>query len=89
MKSPNLSLAWTEAQTKEFLRKVMGAPVRVLEGEEYAQVRTLVALMEPDSIDISNQRSVTETFKIGNSMYQVHSFGDGEDPIIELMLEDK
>jgi len=83
----SLSLDWTEEQAKEFLRKVTGKPIRALEGEEYAQIRTLVALMDPEYVNSSNQRSVTETFKIGNNMYQVHSFSDGEEPIIHLMLE--
>ena len=83
-----MKLNWTEAEAKEFLRKITGAPVKVLEGIEYDQIRTLLALIEPNRIDSSNQRSIVETYNVGGMIYRVHYFSMNEDPRIELMLEE-
>ena len=70
---------------KEFMRKVMGPPKRVLEGDEREHMLTVLRLIEPISSS-NNQRSFTEEYEHAGKMYDVHYF-EGE-TVVEEYLED-
>ena len=74
----------TPEQAQTLLRKVMGPPMRTLEGKEREQVLLLLAMMEPYSSS-NNQHSWTNYYKIGETEYHVTSFPN-EDDIVDLML---
>lgn len=86
MKSP---ADWSKEEAEDFLRKVVGEPVKILEGKEYEHVRTMLALMEPANVDISSQRAVIEIYEIGNDTYRVTHFSMNEDPEIELISKEE
>jgi hypothetical protein len=70
---------------KEFMRKVMGPPKRVLEGDEREHMLTVLRLIEPISSS-NNQRSFTEEYEHAGKRYDVHYF-EGE-TVVEEYLED-
>ena len=77
----------TDAERKEFLRKVMGPPKKTLEGKEKEQILLLLAMMEPFE-QSNNQHSWTDCYKIGETVYQVTTFPEDDDPIVDEMLKE-
>lgn len=71
---------------KEFMRKVMGPPKRVLEGDEREHMLTVLRLIEPIR-STNNQRSFTDEYVHAGKMYDVHYF-EGE-TVVEEYLEDE
>ena len=69
---------------KAFMRKVMGPPMKTLEGKEKEQAILLLALIEPFNAT-NNQHSYTEYYMVGETEYHVTSF-PGEDVIVDKML---
>lgn len=64
------------------LKKVMGAPRRELEGEEYDHVWLMLQFLEP--VDSSNnQHVITEVYHQGEKIFHVHYSTLNEPPIIE------
>ena len=78
----------TPDEAKKFLRKVMGPPRRTLEGQERENVWLMIMLQDEPDESSNNQHSITEVYKINQREYRVHYF-DGEDPIIEEVLNDE
>ena len=72
---------------KKFLRAVMGAPRRTLEGKEKNDIILLLALIEPFE-QSNNQHSWTDYYRIGKTEYQVTNFPDSE-VIVDEMLKDE
>jgi hypothetical protein len=70
---------------KEFMRKVMGPPKRVLEGAEREHMLTVFKLIEPVRTT-NNQRSFTDEYVHAGKMYDVHYFDD--EIVVEEYLED-
>ena len=71
---------------KEFMRKVMGPPRRVLEGDEREHMLTVFNLIEPVRSS-NNQRSFTEEYEHAGKMYDVHYF-EGETVVEEYLDEE-
>jgi hypothetical protein len=79
----------TKEEAKVFLRKVMGPPRRELEGKERAQIKLLLAMIEPFK-ETNNQNSWTQYYMIGETEYHVTYFpGDGEEIVDEMLNEDE
>ena len=72
---------------KKFLRAVMGAPRRTLEGKEKNDIILLLALMEPFE-QSNNQYSWTDCYRIGKTEYHVTNFPDSE-VIVDEILKDE
>ncbi len=77
----------TQDEAKKFLRRVMGPPKKTLEGQERENVWLMILLQEQPVEATNNQHSITEVYNINQRIYHVHYF-DGEDPIIEEVLND-
>ena len=75
----------TVDEAKAFLRKVMGTPRRVLEGDEREHMLTVLRLVEPIRTT-NNQRAFTDEYVHAGKMYDVHYFDDGI--VVEEILED-
>lgn len=73
---------------RAFIRSVMGPPKKTLEGKEKEQILLLLAMMDPYE-QSNNQHSWTDCYKIGETVYQVTSFPDDNDPIVDEMLEEE
>lgn len=71
---------------KEFMRKVMGPPKRVLEGAEREHMLTVFKLIEPVRTT-NNQRSFTDEYVHAGKMYDVHYF-EGETVVEEYLDEE-
>ena len=81
----------TQEEAKAFLRRVMGPPLKTLEGKEKEQILLLLAMIEPFN-ETNNQRSLTQYYMIGNKEYHVTYFPDDElpNPIVdEIINEDE
>jgi hypothetical protein len=70
---------------KEFMRKVMGPPMKTLEGKEKEQTILLLQMIEPFK-ETNNQQSWTDYYMIGDTEYQVTYFPEADDPIIDKIL---
>jgi hypothetical protein len=62
---------------KEFYRKIMGPPHRDLEGDEYNNVKLILALLEPYK-QTNNQHCWTDYYKVGDVEYHVTSWSGNE-----------
>jgi hypothetical protein len=76
----------TPEEAKAFLRKVMGPPKRVLEGDESEHMLTVFRLLEPTGSS-NNQRSFTEEYEHAGKKYDVHYF-EGEVIVEEILPDD-
>ena len=76
----------TPEQAQEFIRKIMGPPRRVLEGEEREHVWLILNMTKPTSTS-NNQNSWCEEYYVIGKYYDVHYFPN-EEPIIEEILRD-
>ena len=74
-----------EQEAKAFIRKIMGPPKRVLEGDEREHMLTVFRLIEPVR-QTNNQRSFTDEYIHAGKMYDVHYFED--EVIVEEYLPD-
>ena len=72
---------------KKFLRAVMGAPRRTLEGKEKNDIILLLALMEPFE-QSNNQHSWTDCYRIGETEYHVTNFPGAEVIVDEILKEE-
>lgn len=63
----------TPEQARAFIRKIMGPPKRVLEGDEREHMLTVFSLLEPVR-QSNNQRSFTDEFEHAGKTYYVHYF---------------
>jgi len=77
----------TPEQAQAFIRKIMGPPRRVLDGEEREHVWLILNMTEPTSTS-NNQHSWCEEYYVGGKYYDVHYFPN-EEPIIEEILRDE
>lgn len=80
------SLLADPEKLKHFIRSVMGAPKRTLEGKEKNDVILLLALTNPYETS-NNQHSYTEYYMIGGTEYHVTTFPDSEVIVEEIELE--
>ena len=80
------SLNMTPEEAKAFIRKIMGPPRRVLDGNEREHMLTVFRLIEPVNVS-NNQRSFAEEYEHANKKYVVHYFED--ETIVEEVLEDE
>jgi hypothetical protein len=80
-------LNMTPEEAKAFIRKIMGPPRRVLEGQERDNIWLMIQLQdEPDEFS-NNQHSISEVYKFNQQEYHVHYFPN-EDPVIEEITKD-
>jgi hypothetical protein len=77
----------TPEQAQAFIRKIMGPPRRVLDGEEREHVWLVLNMTEPIGTS-NNQHSWCEEYYVGGKYYDVHYFPN-EEPIIEEILQDE
>jgi hypothetical protein len=80
------SLLADPAKLKKFMRSVMGAPKRTLEGKEKNKIILLLALTNPYETS-NNQHSYTEYYMIGGTEYHVTTFPESE-VIVDEILDD-
>jgi len=71
----------TEQEAKDFIRKVMGAPRRRLEGKERENIWLLISLLSPVSSS-NNQRTWTDEYHLNGKKYDV-TYGLEDIPVIE------
>lgn len=76
----------TPEEARAFLRKVMGPPIKTLEGKERNGVVLLLAMIEPFKTT-NNQHSYTEYYMIGETEYHVTTFPDAEVIVDEILKE--
>lgn len=89
-------LDWAKTLTPEearaFIRRVSGKTIRVLKGDEYDKVWTMINLAHPVSTS-NNQRTWTDVYIIGNEEesyeYHVTWWSANELPDISLILKDE
>ena len=80
------SLNMTPEEAKAFIRRIMGPPKRVLQGDEREHMLTVFRLIEPIRTT-NNQRSFTEEYVHAGKMYDVHYF-EGETEVEEYLPDD-
>jgi hypothetical protein len=80
-------LNMTPEEAMSFIRKVMGPPRRVLEGQEKENVWLMVLMQDEPNVSTNNQHSITEVYRINQREYHVHYFSK-EEPIIEEIMND-
>jgi len=80
-------LNMTPEEAKIFIRKVMGPPRRVLEGQERDNVWLMIQLQDEPNEFSNNQHSISEVYRFNQQEYHVHYFPN-EDPIIEKITND-
>jgi hypothetical protein len=74
----------TKEEARAFIRKVMGPPIKTLEGKERDDILLLLAMTEPFKAT-NNQHSFTEYYMIGQTEYHLTTF-PGENVIVDEML---
>jgi hypothetical protein len=80
------TLNMTPEEAQAFIRKIMGPPKRVLEGDERDHMLTVFSLLEPVR-QTNNQRSFTDEYVHAGKMYDVHYFED--EVIVEEYLDEE
>jgi hypothetical protein len=73
---------------RAFMRSVMGPPQRTLEGQEREHVLTLLHMIAPFE-QSNNQRTWTDSYRIGKTVYHVTHFPDSDQPIVDEVLEEQ
>jgi len=74
------------AKLKEFMRKVMGPPQRIIEGQEREHLFTVFNLLDPIE-ETNNQRSWTSVYEHAGKTYH-YTTGDGWDELAEILPDD-
>ena len=69
-------LNMTPEEAMSFIRKVMGPPRRVLEGQEKENVWLMVLMQDEPNVSTNNQHSITEVYRINQREYHVHYFSN-------------
>ena len=77
---------FTPEEARAWIRKVMGPPKRVLEGDEREHMLTVFRLLEPIE-STNNQRSFTDEYEHAGKTYYVHYFED-EVEVEEVLKDD-
>lgn len=77
----------TPEQARALLRRVQDPPRRTLEGKEQEDVLLLLAMIEPFE-QSNNQHSWTNSYRIGDTVYQVTDFPDGDTIVDQMLPED-
>lgn len=80
-------LSMTPEEAQAFIRKVMGPPKRVLEGQERENIWTMILLQDEPFAASNNQRFITEVYKFNKKEYHVH-YGVEDNPIIEEIMHE-
>jgi hypothetical protein len=75
----------SQEEARNFIRKVMGPPKRVLEGKERENIWLLIQISTPIN-ESNNQRFWHEEYVLGGKRYDV-TYGLEDDPIIEVYEE--
>jgi hypothetical protein len=75
----------SQEEARNFIRKVMGPPKRVLEGKERENIWLLIQISTPVN-ESNNQRFWHEEYVLGGKRYDV-TYGLEDDPIIEVYEE--
>jgi hypothetical protein len=78
----------TKEEAKAIIRKVMGPPMRILEGVEKEQILMLLAMVEPFK-ETNNQRSWTSYYTIGDTEYHVSTFSENDVLVEEKLKEEE
>jgi hypothetical protein len=78
----------TPEEARAFIRRVSGAPRRVLEGQEKNNVWLMILLQDSPDEFSNNQHVITEVYKINQKEYHVHFFDKGEYEIEEILKDD-
>lgn len=76
----------TKEEAKAFIRRVMGPPKRILEGQEKENMMTIFRLIDPVETT-NNQSSFTDEYHHADKVYYVHYFGD-EIEVEEVLSDD-
>jgi hypothetical protein len=76
----------TEQEAKDFIRKVMGLPRRVLEGKERDQIWLLLSMLEPVR-QSNNQRTWTDEYMLNDKKYEVTYGLEDRSEIAELEID--
>jgi len=71
----------TKEEARAWIRKLMGPPRRVLEGQEREQTLTMLALIGP-TVTSNNQHSWSEDY-IQGGMHWCVTYFPNEEPIVE------
>lgn len=79
-------LNMTPEEAQAFIRRVMGPPKRLLEGDEREHMLTVFRLIEPVR-QTNNQRSFTDEYVHAGKMYDVTYFED--ETIVEEYLDEE
>ena len=77
----------TPEEAKAFLRKIMGPPRRVLEGQERDETLMLLKLVGPVA-ESNNQRTMTEVYELNNRVYHI-TYGLEDEPLVEEIEQDE
>lgn len=78
----------TPEEARAFLRRVMGPPLRSIEGEEKKHLLLMLSLKEPFK-ETNNQRSWTAYYNIADKEYHVTYFPDEDEPYVDEVLKDE
>ena len=76
----------SKEEAKAFIRRVLGAPKRILEGQEKENMMTLLKFIDPVE-STNNQSSFTDEYHHADKIYYVHYFGN-EVEIEEVLPDD-
>ena len=76
----------TVAEARAFIRKIMGPPRRIIEGQEREHLLTVFALIEPTS-DSNNQHFWTDVYHHAGKEYH-HTTGGDIDRLEEILPDD-
>ena len=75
----------SQEEARDFIRKVMGPPKRILEGKEREHIWLLIQMSTPVN-ESNSQRFWYEEYLIGEKRYNV-TYGVEDAPIIEVYEE--
>jgi hypothetical protein len=76
----------SKEEAKAFIRRVLGPPKRILEGQEKENMKLVLKLIDPIE-STNNQSSFTDEYHHADKIYYVHYFGN-EMEIEEVLPDD-
>lgn len=79
----------TMQQAQAFVRRVMGPPRRVLEGQEREHMLLMLALRKPDC-NSNNQHSWSRAYQVGQQVFEITSFlaDECQEIVEEILLQE-
>lgn len=77
----------TKDEARAFIRKIMGPPMRRLEGQERENVWLMMQMIDPVSSS-NNQRTITDVYIMNQKEYHV-TYMLEDKPVIEEILPDE